>query len=462
MSDRLRVLYVCQFPPSPPRFGAQVRMHGLMTALAARHDVWAVCCAEPAELEESRRAMEEYCRGVELVPDTTSASTLRKRLLQLRSLASTRTFERHLFTTPALQRRIAEVLAARRFDVVNVEGPFVAHHRFRAAPPGAPPPRLVLDEHNVEYDVHRQTVERGGGGLARRLYNAVNWRKMRREEEALWGRVDAITVTSPRDAARVRAARPGARVAVVPNGVDVERFRPRPGDPLPDGRTVLFFGALDYYPNSEGLLAFLDEAWPRVLATHPAARLRVLGRRPPPALVARQGPGIEIAGFVEDLRPSLAAAAVVVVPLRLGGGTRLKILEAMAMGKPVVSTSLGAEGLDAAHGRELLLADDPERFAAEVRRVLGDRALAARLGKAARAFVERRYAWRASARALERCLLEVCAAPPRGEAARAARRQRPRASVTSTTVIEYGAAARSRPRREGTASARRKPPLPPA
>jgi glycosyltransferase involved in cell wall biosynthesis len=433
-----------------------------MRALAERHDLWAVCCAEPAEIEESRRAMGEYCRGVEIVPDATSASTVRKRLLQLRSLASTRTFEQHLFTTAALQRRIAAVLAARRFDVVNVEGPFVAHHRFRTAPPGAPPPRVVLDEHNVEYDVHRQTVEAGGGGLARRLYNAVNWRKMRREEEGLWRRVDAITVTSPRDEARVRAAHPGARVAVVPNGVDVERYRPRPRDPAPDRRTVLFFGALDYYPNSEGLLSFLDETWPRLLATNPAARLRILGRRPPAALLARQGPAVEIGGFVEDLRPSLAAAAVVIVPLRLGGGTRLKILEAMAMGKPVVSTTLGAEGLDATPGRELLVADDPARFAAEVRRVLDDPALAARLGKAARAFVERRYSWRASARALERCLLEVAAAPLGRAGARPPRRQRRRASVRSTTVIEYGAAETSTAAGERTASARRKPPLPPA
>jgi glycosyltransferase involved in cell wall biosynthesis len=460
MSPRLTVLYVCQFPPSPPRFGAQVRMHGLMTALAERHDVWAVCCAEPDMIRESRRAMEEYCRGVDIVPDAISASTLRKRLLQLRSLASTGTFERHLFTTPALRRAIEAALSARRFDVVNVEGPFVAHQRFRRAPPGAPPPRLVLDEHNVEYDVHRQTVEAGGGGVLRRAYNAVNWRKMRREEEGLWRRVDAITVTSASDLARVRAAHPDARVAVVPNGVDAERYRPRAGPPRSDGRTVLFFGALDYYPNSEGLLSFLDEVWPSLVETHPGARMRILGRRPPPALLARQGPAIEVAGFVEDLRPSLAEAAVVVVPLRLGGGTRLKILEAMAMGKPIVSTSLGAEGLDATHGRELLLADDPARFAAEVRRVLDDPALAARLGKAARAFVERRFSWRASARALERCLLEVCAAPPGGGGARA--RQRRLVSVRSTTVIEYGAAATSTAPGERTASARRKPPLPPA
>jgi len=225
--------------------------------------------------------------------------------------------------------------------VVVLEGPFVAHHRIRRGP-GRAAPRIVLDEHNVEYDVHRQ-IAGGRGGRVRRLFSAVNWRKMRREEHAVWERVDGVTVTSAADAARVRAARPGARVAVVPNAVDVDRFRPRAGDPAPDRSTLLFFGALDYYPNLEGLLWFLDEVWPRVLESHPAARLRILGRRPPPALVARQGPRVEVAGFVEDLRPSLAAAAGVIVPLRLGGGTRLKILEAMAMERPVVSTTVGAE-----------------------------------------------------------------------------------------------------------------------
>jgi glycosyltransferase involved in cell wall biosynthesis len=318
---------------------------------------------------------------------------------------------------------------------VNVEGPFVAHHRFRTAPGGAPPPRLVLDEHNVEYDLHRQ-IARGNGGLLRRIYSAVNWRKLEREEHALWSRVDAITVTSRQDEARVRAARPAARVAVVPNGVDVERYRPRPGDPPPDRDTILFFGALDYHPNCDGILHFLDEVWPRLIRTHPAARLRILGRRPPPVLLARRGPAVEVGGFVEDLRPSLASAAAVVVPLRLGGGTRLKILEAMAMARPVVSTPLGAEGIEAAHGRELLVADDPERFAAEVRRLLDDPAAGARLGQAARALVEARYSWRASAISLERCLRETCAAPAAGGRAKGRARYRWRATVTSSTVTE--------------------------
>lgn len=411
MPGRLRILYVTQVPPSPPRYGAQVRIHGLMTALAERHEVSAVCCAaSEEEAESARRSMAAYCRDVEVVVDPASEARVHKRLLQLRSLASSHSFERHLFTTARMQRRLDEVLGARRYDVVNVEGPFVVHHRLRLAPAGAPPPRLVLDEHNVEWDVHRQ-VAASDAGVARRVYGAVNWRKMRREEEAVWGRVDAVTVTSSRDQGRILAAHPSARVAVVPNAADVERYRPLPDDAPPEPSTLLFFGALDYLPNSDGLAFFLDEVWPRVRATHPSALLRILGRKAPAWLAARHDPGVEVGGFVEDLRPSLAAATAVVVPLRLGGGTRLKILEAMAMAKPIVSTPLGAEGLDVGHGRDLLLAEGAEAFAAAVRRLLDDPALGARLGRAARALVAVRYSWHASARVLERLLVELSTTP---------------------------------------------------
>ena len=438
MPARLRLLYVSQVPPSPPRYGAQVRIHGLMTAIAERHEVSAVCCAASAEeAEAAREAMRAYCRDVEIVVDPTSEAKLRKRLLQARSLASPHCFERHLFTTARMQQRLDAVLSARRYDVVNVEGPFVIHHRFRTAPPGATPPRVVLDEHNVEWDVARQ-VARTSGSVARRIYGSLNWRKMRREEEGAWGRVDAITVTSAHDEARVRAAQPRARVAVVPNAVDVERYRPRDGDPPPDRDTLLFFGALDYVPNSDGLAFFLDEVWPRVVAAHPSARLRILGRKAPPWLVARRAPGVELGGFVEDLRPNLAAAGAVIVPLRLGGGTRLKILEAMAMARPIVSTRIGAEGIDVAHGRELLVADRAEDFAEEVRRLLDDPVLGDRLGRRARALVESRYSWRASARALDALLRAFTGtlAEPVDASDRASRTGAPSDSTTSSTVIE--------------------------
>ena len=333
-----------------------------------------------------------------------------KRVLQLRSLLSLRSYERHLYTVPRLQRVLDELLARERFDIVNVEFPYLAHYRLRQGPRGAPAPRLVLDEHNVEFDVLRQ-VARSEAGLGRRVYNAVNWRKLRLEEQAAWRRFDGITVSSPHDQQMVRAAVPTAQTALVPNAVDVEFFRPQPSHPRGDGRTIVFFGAINYFPNTDGILFFLREVWPRLSVTHPDARLKILGHRPPAAVLEHRGSRVDVTGFVEDLRPHLAEAAVAIAPLRLGSGTRLKILEAMAMAKAVVSTSIGAAGLDVTPGKDILIADDPAAFGAAIGRALDEPLMAGRLGQAARALVEERYSWSAAAAQLERFFREVLETP---------------------------------------------------
>jgi glycosyltransferase involved in cell wall biosynthesis len=194
---------------------------------------------------------------------------------------------------------------------------------------------------------------------------------------------------------------PGTRTAVVPNAADVEYYRPRLTDPPPDGRTVVYFGLLSTVPNADAVTYFAQNIWPRIAAEHPDARWKVLGGRPSPSLLALAGPRIEFTGFVSDLRPHLASAAVVVVPLRLGGGTRLKIVEAMAMGKAIVSTRLGAEGIEAVPGRELLIEDEPAPFADAVNGLLADPALAARIGESARQLAVDRYGWGGAAQALE-------------------------------------------------------------
>jgi glycosyltransferase involved in cell wall biosynthesis len=395
----LRVLYVTHVPPSPPRSGAPARMHGLMRALAERHELDAVSLTWPGDDPGSEAALRAYCREIRMV-HADGASGWGRRLGQLASLASRSSFERRLHAVPELVRAVADQLAARPYDVVNVESPFFPLEAMRTAAPETAAPVLVLDEHNVEWHVVRQ-MARSEGGLARRAYNVVDWRKLRREETAAWRAVDGITVTSTEDQARLLEAVPAARVEVIPNAVDVDRFRPSPTAPAPDGRTVLFFGALGYFPNTDGILWFLDAIWPRIAAARAGARLKIVGPRPPRSVTARSGPCVEVTGFVEDLRPHLAEAAVVIAPLRMGGGTRLKIVEAMAMAKAVVSTRLGAEGLELTPGRDVVVADDPASFAHAVTALLDDPSVATRIGEAGRAQVVAGYSWQASAARLE-------------------------------------------------------------
>jgi polysaccharide biosynthesis protein PslH len=390
-----RVLFVTPYLPSPPRFGGQRRLHGLISGVAASHDVSVLSLVAAGEDQaEAVRATSTYCRRVVTVPNRLSvAGGALKRALQLGSLLSVESYERIVHREPALTDALDLLMAKDPYDLVQFEFVHTATYRTTRAERLRSRVPFVLDEHNIEYDVLMQTA-RAGASAARRAYSAINWRKVRTEEIGAWARLDGCTLTSARDQALLLAQAPRTRTAVVPNGVDLDFFRPGAGPRGP--RTLLFFGAIDYYPNTEGLLFFLDEVMPRLRAVIPQVRLCIVGRRPPDAIGCRRGPDVEVTGAVDDIRPYLERAAVVIVPLRIGGGTRLKILEAMAMGKAVVSTSLGAEGLDLVPERDLSIADDAAGFAAKISRLLEDPGRADRLGAAARRLVEARYGWSAS------------------------------------------------------------------
>jgi glycosyltransferase involved in cell wall biosynthesis len=376
-------------------------MHGLLRELARRHDITALTLVDPGDdAGMRRRALAEFCREVVVVPNPNQSSRRAKRLLQFRSLASSASFERILCAVPALQAEIDRVSAASEFDVVNVEFPYLGGYRLRVPRSGSPPPVVALDAHDIAHEIVRQ-VARGGEGTGRRLYASINWRKLRRDELAAFAAADGVYACSAADEERIRRDLPGAVTTVIPNGADVEHYQPRRTDPPPDGRSVVFFGLLSTYPNTDGALFLLREIWPRIAAARPDARCRIIGAHPPESVRAMAGPRVEVTGVVPDLRPHLAEAAAIVVPLRLGSGTRLKIVEGMAMSKAIVTTSLGAEGLDVVPGRDLLVADDPAAFADAVVRLLDDPGLAGRIGIAGRKLAVGRYSWAAAAVRLE-------------------------------------------------------------
>jgi glycosyltransferase involved in cell wall biosynthesis len=402
----LRVLFVTPYLPSPPRFGGQRRLDGLIAGVAAFHEASVLSLVDAGEDQtEARAATGTYCRRVVTVPSRLrAASPAYKRVLQLGSLVLPWSYERIVHRERALETALDRLLAEAPFDIVQFEFPHLVAYRSRLGQARRSRAAFLLDEHNIEYDVVRQTAS-AGPGWARRLYSALDWPKVRAEELRAWTQLDGCTLTSARDEERLLAVAPATRTAVVPNGVDLGLFQPTAVPP--EAATLLFFGAVDYHPNTEGLLFFLEEVMPRLRARTPRVRLCIVGRRPPEVLLRRRDPDVEITGAVDDVRPYLERASVVIVPVRIGGGTRLKIIEAMAMGKAVVSTSRGAEGLDAVPGRDLCLADDADGFAAQIGRLLDEPERARRLGAAARRFVEARYGWAASVQRLTEFYDEV-------------------------------------------------------
>lgn len=262
-----------------------------------------------------------------------------------------------------------------------------------------PEARVLLSTHNIEADIWRRYFE-NESNIARRWYIREQWRKVRRFEKDCLNWVDAAIAVSNQDEDELRQIRADLRTLVVPNGVDLEYFVPLP-HPVARNRLV-FTGSMDWRPNQDAARYFAYEILPALRSLAPDVTCSFVGRDPPDDIRSLASiDGMDITGTVVDIRPFVESASVYVVPLRIGGGTRLKILEALAMGRAVVSTSVGAEGLELVDGKHILLADEPASFARLVHKLMQNPALCEEIGAEGRRLVEQRYGWDALAKSLE-------------------------------------------------------------
>jgi len=274
----------------------------------------------------------------------------------------------------------------------------------------------VIFTHNVESEIWRRHAETKTGMFGKLLYGA-QYRRMMRYEARTLGRFDGVLAVSDADRDTFSRLYPGAirRPAhVVPTGVDTDYFAPSPSGP--DSREMVFTGSMDWLPNEDAMVFFCRDVLPIIRAQEPAVRLTIVGRAPTPAVKRLADAAfVQVTGRVDDVRPYMKDAAVYVVPLRIGGGTRLKIFEAMAMGKAVVSTTVGAEGLPVTSGDHVMLADDPRTFADAVVRLMRNVDRRREIEAAARALVVERYDWSAVAGELETALERFALRQAQGE-----------------------------------------------
>lgn len=389
----MNILVLTPYVPYPPNFGGSVRIYHLIRQLSRRHAVHLLTYREEAGGGDPK-GLDPYCRTITVVPRNVAD----KRRQQMRSLFSPRSFQWRFHDSPDMQAAIERVVREQRIDQILVEFSQMACFRF---PAGIP---VVLDEHNVEFDVLDRMAGREGGAF-RGLFNRIEAAKFRREEMGAARAAVMTLVTSERDGELLRVHAPGLRTTVITNGVDCDAFARPDGPRQPD--TAVFVGATHYFPNEDGVLFFVREIHARVRAARPGFRFTAVGGRPPPSLTELRAESVVITGYVDDVRPYMWDSTVFVVPLRMGGGTRFKVVEAMAAGVPVVSTRLGAEGIPAEDGRDLLLADTPEAFADATVRVLTDPALAAMLTANGLDFVRRHFDWSVIGDNLEAALQAV-------------------------------------------------------
>ena len=377
-------------------------MYQLVRELSRRHRVTLLTYGREGETPEAEAGNAAALRAVgavvHVVPPPRPFGG--KRGAQALSLLSPRSYQTSALRSPAMQDAVTRLLAGQAFDLVQVESSQMAGFDFGGRVP------LVLDEHNLEYELLYRLYQ-GERSPGRRLYNWAEYAKFYREERACWRRADACLLTSGRERDILRGLLPDKPAAVVPNGVDIEFYRPSDAPVVPD--SLVFTGLMSYRPNIDGVVYFVEEVLPRIHRVRPGVSLTVVGAGPTAEVERLAGPRVVVTGAVPDTREYFARAAAAVVPLRMGSGTRLKVLEGLAMGKPLVSTSVGCEGIHVRDGEHLLIADEPQALADAVLRVLSDAALAASLARQGRALVEREYGWAAITAHLEAFYAQVLA-----------------------------------------------------
>ncbi len=383
---KLGVLFVTEFLPWPLNTGGRIRTYHILRQVALRHDVTLVTQKPQGdrEGEEQIRAFISRLYSVPLKPQ----SSIRKTFGAAASLAGTRPYvAAYSHYREALAHLIRRLTSTESFDIVHLDHLDAAVYLPHCRPKSA----VYLDQHNYETSLLRSTRDKTSKLLLRWYLNS-QLRKLAHFESQILRAVHAVGVVSTNDAAMISTVAPETAFQVIPNGVDLAFFD-MPRQPI--SYRIVTVGSLDWLPNVEGVMWFLDNVWPDVRAARPEATLHIVGRNPPQALLKRSDQQVTVVGSVPDVREHVAKASVFVVPLFAGGGTRLKVLEAMAMRVPIVSTSTGIEGIDCMDGKHVLIAKEAKDFAHKLVALLDNPVLGGPLVTASRALVEQHYGWNA-------------------------------------------------------------------
>lgn len=385
----MNVLIITPYLPYPLNNGGLIRVHHLVINIAQVHNVTLVCM-EPDNEQQAAGISVLESKGVtiELVPVAKNQLKRNKRIYQLMSLFTTKTYQYYQYYSDAMQNRINNLCNSGTFELILAEFSQMGYYHL---PDNI---KKYVDQHNVEYEIMQRTFETERSPL-RKLLAKSEWRKYNKQEIENCEKFDACLTTSQRDADILNARLASAtKFHVIPNGVDSDFFRTIEQPQNPD--LVLFTGTISYYPNVEGILWFCKNVWPLIKQKRPSSQFCIAGKSPPAEIQALSSdPSITVTGAVDDMRDYYAKASVVVVPLRVGGGTRLKILEAMAMEKAIVSTGVGAEGIEYTRNQDILIEDDPEAFANATISVMTNDELRHTLQSQGRSLVEKYYDWKA-------------------------------------------------------------------
>lgn len=379
----MKILFLTQLFPYPPICGGTIKSWNVLKRLASRHDVTLAALVRGNQGHEA--CVDDVCKAVHCVQIHRSSilnvKFASESLLRRKSFIILRDYVREM------QELVDELAEREHFDVVYADHLQMAQYVRREHAPC-----LILDEHNVEWRILKRLAATSSG--PKKLFAEQESRKLRDFEVSACRRFDRIITVTGEDRIALLDDNPELdNVHTVPIGVDLDEYRPVRLNSK--SKTILSLGTMSWPPNVDAVLYFTNQIYPLVKKAVPDAKLVIAGSRPPGVIQAllSHDSSITVTGYVSDISSLAEQAAAFIVPLRSGSGMRVKIINALAMGLPVVTTSVGCEGIDAVNERDLLIADDPPAFAAAVIRLLNDAALRSNLGEYARKLVEKKYSW---------------------------------------------------------------------
>jgi polysaccharide biosynthesis protein PslH len=380
----MKILALMAYSPVPPVFGGALRMYHIMKWMTAHHDVTLIAFGQESDRQPVLAEFPRLAGRVHFVPKPAMSLDRWKRAGQGYAIVKHTSYTSVAVHSRPMQRLLDRLLDETDYDLIKIFFPGMGFFRFDSDA------IRVLDAANVEYDIHRRVALHSSSFL-RRLWSSNEFRVFYPQEIAICREQNAILVTSERDRSLLDRDVPEVAKFVVPNGVDMGYFHV--AGPPTEPHSLVFTGAINYLPNSDGVEYFVREILPLVQEQVPDVKFYAVGASPPSSVRRLASENVIVTGSVPDVRPYVERANVFVVPLRMGGGTRLKVLEAMAMQRPIVTTSIGCEGIDAGHEDSVLVGDDPPAFAGLVVRALRDFDLRKKLVANGYDLVRARYEW---------------------------------------------------------------------
>ena len=394
----MKILFLSPTVPFPLTDGGRIRVFNLLKQIAEKSDITLIALETQPTDAEGVAALQQLGVQVHLVRNAPTLPRVSLRTL-INAFCRRQPITVARYDLLAYRQKFRELIATENYDLVHYEMFHTAQFHTETDLPG------VLSQQNVDSEIWRRLCDETTHPFHKFAY-WTQQRAFQRYERVLSPKFDAVTCTSDIDAAVFQHHCAEDAIAIIPNGVDVTHFQPDFASE--SAAHLIYIGSMDWYPNEDAVAFFADEILPRIQNEVPDVQFSIVGGNPS-ARVQKlaERDGVVVTGRVSEIKPYFAEATVFVVPLRIGSGTRLKILEALAMGKAVVSTSVGAEGLDLKDGDEIFMADAPKPFAEAVTRLLTDRALRRGIGENGRARVEKDYDWRSIAEKLHQRYTEI-------------------------------------------------------